>query len=143
MILITGGAEFLGSHLAERLLVLGHDVLVLDELSTGQMAAYRIGSVTDRPLVAELVAQHHRTPVCRGRGSPHHRAASPHDRDQRAWAEIVLGCAAKKEKRVIVTSISEVYGNGTKAPSPEAAGDLKLGGDAPFTLGLRVLESPR
>ena len=35
--LITGGAGFIGSHLAERLLQLGHDVLVLDNLSTGSI----------------------------------------------------------------------------------------------------------
>ena len=35
--LITGGAGFIGSHLAERLLGLGHEVLVLDNLSTGSI----------------------------------------------------------------------------------------------------------
>src|SRR5690606_5341032 len=65
-VLITGGAGFIGSHLAERLLDAGAHVLVLDDLSTGAMAniehligregfSYRIGSVCEAPLVAELV----------------------------------------------------------------------------------------
>jgi len=128
VILITGGAGFLGTHLAERLLVLGHDVLVLDDLSTGQMAnlaglvgkrrfAYRIGSVTDRPLVAELVARRHlhlsaavgvRLIIERPVHTIETNVHGP---------EIVLACAAKKEKRVIVASTSEVYGKGTKVPT--------------------------
>ena len=40
-VLVTGGAGFLGSHLAERLIAPGDDVLVLDDLSTGQMTSLR------------------------------------------------------------------------------------------------------
>src|SRR6185369_16357078 len=65
-VFITGGAGFIGSHMAERLVSAGHSVLVLDDLSTGQMSNldpligkpgfdYRIGSVEDEPLVGELV----------------------------------------------------------------------------------------
>ena len=63
---ITGGAGFIGSHLAERILDRGDEVIVLDDLSTGRMAniehlvdrpgfSYRIGCATDGPLVVELV----------------------------------------------------------------------------------------
>ena len=64
--LITGGAGFIGSHLAERLLADGHEVLVLDNLSTGSIDniahlkgtpgfSYAIDSVTNEPLLAEMI----------------------------------------------------------------------------------------
>ena len=64
--LITGGAGFIGSHLATRLIDRGDEVLVLDDLSTGSMDniaalvdrpgfSYRIGSALDVPLVSECV----------------------------------------------------------------------------------------
>ena len=65
-ILVTGGAGFIGSHLTERLLDMGHGVIVLDNLSTGsldnlatvkdrQNFEMQIGSVRDAALVQELV----------------------------------------------------------------------------------------
>lgn len=65
-VLITGGAGFIGSHLAELLLDLGHEVSVLDNLSTGCIDSiedlkarprfsYTIDTVTNDPIVAELV----------------------------------------------------------------------------------------
>src|SRR5262245_16364568 len=65
-VLITGGAGFIGSHLAERLLDRGDQAIALDDLSTGSMAniehlegrpgfSVRIGSALDPPLVRELV----------------------------------------------------------------------------------------
>ena len=64
--LLTGGAGFVGSHLAERLLELGHDVHVLDNLSTGSIEniahlkgragfSYVIDTVTNEPLLAEMI----------------------------------------------------------------------------------------
>ncbi len=139
VILITGGAGFLGSHLAERLLILGHDVLVLDDLSTGQMAnlaglvgkrrfAYRIGSVTDRPLVAELVDLADVTVHLAAAVGVRLIIERPvHTIETNVHGtEVVLACAAKKEKRVIVASTSEVYGKGTKVPFSEED-DLTLG----------------
>src|SRR5687767_14025710 len=65
-VFITGGAGFIGSHLSERLLAEGSEVLILDDLSTGSISNiehligkpgfnYRIGTVMDEPLVAEMV----------------------------------------------------------------------------------------
>jgi NAD(P)-dependent dehydrogenase (short-subunit alcohol dehydrogenase family) len=64
--LVTGGCGFIGSHLCEALLQAGHEVTVLDDLSTGKIANVQhlekdsqfqvlIGSVTDRQLVHEAV----------------------------------------------------------------------------------------
>ena len=66
--LITGGAGFVGSHLADQLLAQGHEAMVLDNLSTGSIEniahlkgragfAYTIDSVTNESLLAELIDQ--------------------------------------------------------------------------------------
>jgi len=60
-ILVTGGAGFIGSHVAEKLLELGHQVVVLDDLSTGSEenipdgVEFVKGDITDRQLVSELM----------------------------------------------------------------------------------------
>ena len=46
-ILVTGGAGFIGSHLSERLIVDGHTVTVLDNLSTGQIS--NLESIRENP----------------------------------------------------------------------------------------------
>src|SRR5437773_12473625 len=64
--LITGGAGFIGSHLAERLLRDGHNVTILDDLCTGSIHniehlktrpgfRYIIDTIFNRPLLAELI----------------------------------------------------------------------------------------
>ena len=54
--LLTGGAGFVGSHLAERLLELGHEVAVLDNLSTGSMENIAHLGVRDRCVAADDAA---------------------------------------------------------------------------------------
>jgi UDP-glucose 4-epimerase len=63
-VLVTGGAGFIGSHVADELVALGYDVTVLDDLSGGFLenvnpkARFVEGSILDAPLVAELFDQH-------------------------------------------------------------------------------------
>ena len=137
--LITGGAGFVGSHLAERLLAAGHEVLVLDNLSTGSIDniahlkhtpgfSYVIDSVMNEPLVAEMID---RSDVV------FHLAAAVgvkliveqpmHTLETNVHGtEVVLKHANKKKKLVFIASTSEVYGKSTDVPFREAA-DLVLG----------------
>lgn len=63
-ILVTGGAGFIGSHVADRFIQLGHDVVVLDNLSSGTLdnvnpaATFINGDITDEPMVAKLFGEH-------------------------------------------------------------------------------------
>jgi UDP-glucose 4-epimerase len=137
--LITGGAGFVGSHLAERLLADGYDVLVLDDLSTGSIEnivhlkqtpgfSYEVDSVTNEPLLAEMIDQS---------DVVFHLAAAVgvkliverpvHTLETNVHGtEVVLKHANKKKKLVVIASTSEVYGKSTDVPFREEA-DLVLG----------------
>ncbi len=138
-VFITGGAGFIGSHLADRLLADGHEVLVLDDLSTGQMTnldgligrpgfGYRIGSVTDEPLVAELVDRCDATVHLAAAVGVRLIVERPvHTIETNVHGtEVVLGAVARKKKLVIVASTSEVYGKSGKVPFSEDD-DLTMG----------------
>jgi nucleoside-diphosphate-sugar epimerase len=136
---LTGGAGFIGSHLAERLLAGGHDVMILDNLSTGSIDniahlkgtrgfSYCIDSVTNEPLLAELID---RADVV------FHLAAAVGVKlivEQPVQTietnvhgtEVVLKHANKKKKLVVIASTSEVYGKSADVPFREEA-DLVLG----------------
>ena len=137
--LITGGAGFVGSHLAERLLADGHEVIVLDNLSTGSIDnishlkthprfSYAVDSVTNEPLLAELID---RSDVV------FHLAAAVgvkkiveepvHTIENNVHGtEVVLRHANKKKRLVVVASTSEVYGKSIDVPFREDA-DLVMG----------------
>jgi UDP-glucose 4-epimerase len=137
--LITGGAGFIGSHLAEALLKDGHDVDIIDNLSTGSIRnvghlksnprfKYVIDTLTNEPLLAELVD---RNDVI------FHFAAAVgvklivdepvHTIETNVHGtEVVLKHANKKKKKVIVASTSEVYGKSADVPFREDA-DLVMG----------------
>jgi UDP-glucose 4-epimerase len=131
-ILITGGAGFIGSHLAHKLLGLGHEVAIIDDLSTGSMEniehlkdhdsfEYHLDTIFNRRLMAEqvdladlifhlaaavgvrrIIEMPVRTIETNVRGS-----------------EVVFEMAEKKQKRLLITSTSEVYGKSTKLPFNE------------------------
>jgi UDP-glucose 4-epimerase len=137
--LITGGAGFVGSHLAEELLKRGHTVHVLDDLSTGSMAniahlryaqrfEYTIDSADNSRVVAEAVDL---------ADVVYHLAAAVGvelivDSPVRTietnvhCTEIVLSHAAKKRKPLFLASTSEVYGKSIQLPFRED-GDLLIG----------------
>jgi len=138
-VLITGGAGFIGSHLADRCLQEGWPVSVIDDLSTGSFAniahlkhhsgfSYVIDSVFNDSLVAELVDS------C---DVVFHLAAAVGvrliiDSPVRTietnvhGTEVVLRAASKKRKRIVIASTSEVYGKNSKVPFGEDD-DLVLG----------------
>jgi UDP-glucose 4-epimerase len=138
-VFITGGAGFIGSHLTERLLARGDKVIILDDLSTGQMDnvghlvnregfEYRVGSALDVPLVSELVDRCDVTihlAAAVGVMLIVDRPVHTIETNVRA-TEVVLGAAAKKQKLVLLASTSEVYGKGIRIPFSEDD-DLKLG----------------
>jgi UDP-glucose 4-epimerase len=137
--LITGGAGFIGSHLAERLLARGDEVLILDNLSTGGMENIRhlkvhdrmhyfLGGLENGPLLAELVDEAdvivHLAAAVGVRlivESPVRTIETNVNGTQH-----VLEAAAKKRKLVVCASTSEVYGKSTKVPFVEDA-DLVMG----------------
>lgn len=138
-VLITGGAGFIGSHLADAYLKRGDEVLVIDDLSTGTIDNiqhlksnpkfhYTIDSVHNQPVTAELVDQ------C---DLVFHLAAavgvkliveSPVRTIETnvRGTEVVLALANKKQKRVLVASTSEVYGLSADVPFKED-GNLVMG----------------
>ena len=137
--LITGGAGFVGSHLAEALLERGDEIYVLDNLSTGSIEniehlkphprfRYAIDSIMNEPATAELVD---RVDVV------FHLAAavgvrliveSPVNTIETNvhGTEMILKLANKKKKKVLLASTSEVYGKSTVVPFREDA-DIVMG----------------
>ena len=136
---ITGGAGFIGSHLAETLLAAGYEVTILDDLSTGSIdnVAHLQGrpgfravfdTITNEPKLAELVDWSDVT---------FHLAAAVGvqlivEQPVRTietnvhGTEVVLKHASKKKKLVVIASTSEVYGKSEAVPFREDA-DLVLG----------------
>jgi UDP-glucose 4-epimerase len=138
-VLITGGAGFVGSHLAEALLARGDEVHALDNLSTGSIDnithlkshpkfGYTIESVTNEPVLAELVDRadvvvHLAAAV----GVKLIVEAPVHTIETNVHGtEVILKLANKKKKLVLIASTSEVYGKSTDVPFHEDA-DLVLG----------------
>ena len=154
-VLITGGAGFIGSHLAEAYLARGDEVFVLDDLSTGSIDNirhlkahprfhYTIESVHHAPTVAELVDQ------C---DVVFHLAAAVGVRlivespvrtieTNVHGTEVVLAQANKKKKKVLIASTSEVYGLSDAGPVPRGR-QPGAGADHQGAMELRLLEGDR
>lgn len=137
--LITGGAGFIGSHMAEALLARGDRVFIIDDLSTGSVDNirhlkgrdrfhYSFDSINNKQLLAELVDE---SDVI------FHFAAAVGVRlivespvrtiETNVYGtQLILDAASKKKKLVVTASTSEVYGKSDKIPFCEDA-DLVLG----------------
>lgn len=131
-VLITGGAGFIGSHLAEAIIAAGGRVVVVDDLSTGSLAniaglagnknfQFIRANVRDEQMMAGLVD---RCDVV------YHLAAAVgvkliveqpvHTIETNIHgSEIVLNLASKFGRKIIIASTSEVYGKNTKVPFNE------------------------
>lgn len=138
-VLITGGAGFIGSHLAEALVARGDEVFILDDLSTGSMENIRllkthpkfhywIDSVMNRVLLAELVDECDLVIHFAAAVGVRLIVESPVRTIETnvKGTELVLLAAEKKKKTVFIASTSEVYGKSTELPFRED-GDLVLG----------------
>jgi len=137
--LITGGAGFIGSHLAEELLERGESVIVIDDLSTGAVEnirhlkqqprfRYVIESVMNRAAMAELVDEAELIFHLAAAVGVRLIVESPVRTIETniKGTEMVLELAAKKRKPVVIFSTSEVYGKSNGASFGED-GDLVLG----------------
>ena len=129
-VLVTGGAGYIGSHLVESLLDAGHDVTVLDNLTTGRAAnlagcmdgiRFVNGSILDQALVEREVER---------AGQVFHLAAAVGVRHiverpleallvNTRGTEIVLDACFRYWRKVLVASTSEVYGRTDKVPMAE------------------------
>jgi UDP-glucose 4-epimerase len=137
--LITGGAGFIGSHLAERLLQRGDHVVLLDNLSTGSVEnirhlktsgrmQYHLDNIENRQLLAELVDDADIIVHLAAAVGVKLIVESPVRTIETNvnGTQLILEAACKKRKLVLTASTSEVYGKSTQVPFHEEA-DLVLG----------------
>jgi UDP-glucose 4-epimerase len=127
---ITGGAGFIGSHLADALIARGDSVTILDNMSTGSVKniahlqgkiEVREGDIRDKALVEKLVEQSdivfHMAAALGVKNIMEHTLESI-DRNFNG-SEIVLQTATKYSKRLIIASTSEIYGKNPNQPLNE------------------------
>jgi len=138
-VLITGGAGFIGSHLAEAYLSRGDEVWVLDDLSTGGIQNiehlkgkpgfhYVVETVMNIPVLAECIDRCDQVLHMAAAVGVRLIVESPVNTIETniKGTENVLMLANKKKKKVLIASTSEVYGKSTKVPFSEDD-DLVLG----------------
>ncbi len=130
--LITGGAGFIGSHLAERLIAEGHSVIALDNLSTGSRR--NLGNLQNHPrfefIKGDISNKALLTPLIKQADIVFHLAAAVGvklivDKPLTSMTtnirgtETVLEQASIWNKRILLASTSEVYGKNPKTPFTE------------------------
>lgn len=143
-ILITGGAGFIGSHLADALIARGDRVAIIDDLSTGAVAnirhlkghpnfSYTLDTIANEAVLAELIDESDAVVHLAAAVGVQLIVQSPVRTIETNvnGTELVLRWAAKKGKTVLLASTSEVYGKSERVPFREDD-DLVLG---PSTMG--------
>jgi len=137
--LITGGAGFIGSHLAEALLARGTDVVIIDDLSTGSILniahlkpnlrfQYVLDTMMNRAVLTEMIDRADVIVHLAAAVGVRLIVESPVRTIETniKGTELVLELASKKKKRVVIASTSEVYGKASKVPFCEDD-DLVMG----------------
>ena len=128
--LVTGGAGYIGSHLVDRLVSLKHDVTVLDNLSTGNIANLASSRRTVRFVEGTILDERRVGKLVRSTDVVFHLAAGVGvghiiERPLEALvtntrgAENVIEACVRHDKRLLLASTSEIYGKTTKAPMSE------------------------
>jgi UDP-glucose 4-epimerase len=126
--LVTGGAGFIGSHVARRLLDEGHEVLVLDDLSSGSLEKFPKGARLETVDICDADAIH---PFFRGMDGVFHLAALPrvplsvedpirtHRVNVDGFLNVLVAARDAKVRRVVFSSSSAIYGGGARLPQQE------------------------
>jgi nucleoside-diphosphate-sugar epimerase len=140
MFLVTGGAGFIGSHLATTLLAGGRDVRIVDNLCTGSLdkvprgAEFVLGDLADRDVAASVV---------RGCEIVLHQAAIPsvprsiddpqssHDANINATFNILMAARDAGVRRVVYAASSAAYGNSAELPNVET---MPVNPESPYAL---------
>ena len=147
--LVTGGAGFIGSHLTRELAARGHEVVVLDNLSTGRKenladvldaVSFREGSITDLETVREC---------CRGVDCVFHQAALPSvprsvadpltsdEHNIGGTLRVFWGAHQEGVRRVVYAASSSVYGDTEELPKHEGMQPKPM---SPYAVNKRVSE---
>ncbi len=127
---ITGGAGFIGSHLADALIARGDSVTILDNLSTGSLKNLSVvtgkvkfveGDIRNQDLVEKLTQEAdvvlHMAAALGVQTIMHHTVESVSTNF--SGSEVVMNAALKFDKRLIIASTSEIYGKNPKQPLSE------------------------
>ena len=128
--LITGGAGFIGSHLAEKLIARGDQVVIFDNLSTGlannlsgikEKVKFEQGDILDRAVIDKLVADSDYVVHLAAALGVFNIVNKPLEslKTNLQGSEIVLEACDKHQKPVLVASTSEIYGKNDKVPLNE------------------------
>ena len=128
--LITGGSGFIGSHLAEKLLLSGNQVSIIDDLSTGvksnlakieEKISFKQGSILDHVLIDQMVAESDFIIHLAASLGVFNIVNHPLDslKTNLKGTEIVLEASDKHSKPILIASTSEIYGKNNKVPLSE------------------------
>jgi len=128
--LITGGAGFIGSHLAEKLILRGDQVLIFDNLSTGstnnlneikEKINFEEGNILDRTVIGKLVSESDYVVHLAAALGVFKIVHKPLEslKTNLLGSQVILEACDKYQKPVLIASTSEIYGKNDKVPLNE------------------------